>query len=66
MKILLNGVNKDVNTGITLKALIEQEGLAAKRLAAEVNGEIISKAEHGHTMLNESDKIEIVHAIGGG
>jgi len=66
MQIQLNGKNLTVESGLTLKQLIELQGLADKRLAAEVNMEIITKAEHQNTILNEGDSIEIVHAIGGG
>lgn len=66
MKIYLNGKEQQINPGTSLKQLIETEGLADKRLAAEVNQQIISKAEHANYPLKENDKIEIVHAIGGG
>jgi len=66
MQIQLNGKPQQVETGLTLSQLIEMQGLANKRLAAEVNREIIPKAEHPTTILNAGDNIEIVHAIGGG
>ncbi len=66
MKIQLNGKDLNLATGSTLQQLIESEGLTQKRLAAEVNHEIITKAEHPNTTLKDGDKVEIVHAIGGG
>jgi len=66
MKIQLNGAERQLNQGCTLRQLIETEGLAEKRLAAEVNREIITRSEHEQCILNEGDVIEIVHAIGGG
>ncbi len=66
MKIQLNGNEKQLENGSTLKQLIDNEGLFNKRLAAEVNQQIISKTEHTDFILHEGDKIEIVHAIGGG
>lgn len=66
MQIQLNGNSQKITAGLTLKQLIEIQGLAEKRLAAEVNQEIITKAEHQNTVLKEGDIIEIVHAIGGG
>jgi len=66
MKIILNGNELDLAENATLQTLIEQQGLAGKRLAAEVNLEIIPKAEHANYTLREQDKVEIVHAIGGG
>jgi len=66
MKIFLNGNEIQLEAGSTLKQLIENEGLANKRLAAEVNREIITRSEHTNHILNEGDAVEIVHAIGGG
>jgi len=66
MNIFLNGNELQLDTGTTLKQLIEKEGMAGKRLAAEVNREIITKSEHVNLVLNDGDKVEIVHAIGGG
>lgn len=66
MKIQFNGKELEIPAGTTLKQLIELQGLSNKRLAAEVNQQIITKAEHDLHVLNEQDTIEIVHAIGGG
>lgn len=66
MKIILNGNELTLATNSTLQDLIESQGLIGKRLAAEVNFEIIPKAKHANFILNEQDKVEIVHAIGGG
>ncbi len=66
MKIQLNGKQQQLEPGTTLQQLIEQQGLAGKRLAAEVNREIIPRAEHPNYVLNDQDSVEIVQAIGGG
>jgi len=66
MKIQLNGNERHIEPGTTLKQLIENEGMAGKRLAAEVNHEIITKTQHPSFVLKDGDIIEIVHAIGGG
>jgi len=66
MKILLNGQTLDLAENSTLLELIESQNLAGKRLAAEVNLEIIPKTEHANYILKNDDKVEIVHAIGGG
>lgn len=66
MNILLNGKELELPAGTTIKQLIEQEGMTGKRLAVEVNREIIPKTEHELHKLNDQDAIEIVHAIGGG
>ena len=66
MNILLNGDSSTVNEGTLLSQLIEELGLTGKRLAVEINKEIIPKSEHEKYVIQENDRIEIVHAIGGG
>ena len=66
MKIFFNGNELELATGTTLKQFIDHQGLAGKRLAAEVNLQIIPKADHQNLTLKDQDKVEIVHAIGGG
>jgi len=66
MKILFNGQTLDLAENSSLLDLIESQNLLGKRLAAEVNLEIIPKTEHANYILKNDDKVEIVHAIGGG
>ena len=49
-----------------LLALLEQQGLAERRVAVEVNGEIVPRGQHAHAQLKAGDRVEIVHALGGG
>ena len=66
MKIVLNGEDRELTAPTTVAQLLEQIGLAEKRVAVEVNLEIVPRSEHsGHT-LNDRDRVEIVQAIGGG
>lgn len=66
MQVKLNGEAADIPPNCTLAQLLEQAQMAGKRVAVELNGEIIPKSQHTHTTLNDADRIEIVHAIGGG
>lgn len=66
MQIQVNGEMLKVQDGTTLRGLIEELELGEKRLAIELNLEIIPRSEHVSTVLKESDRVEIVHAIGGG
>ena len=50
----------------TLLALLQQQGLAERRVAVELNGEIIPRSRHAQTTLKDGDRVEIVHALGGG
>lgn len=66
MNIRLNGDSYPLEDGATVAALIEQLTLAGRRLAVEVNEEVVPKSEHAARELAEGDRVEIVHAIGGG
>ncbi|MBB1486510.1 sulfur carrier protein ThiS [Oceanospirillum sediminis] len=66
MQIQVNGDTRTLDAGSTLLQLIQLLELEGKRIAVEINEEIVPRSEHGSTILNEGDNIEIVHAIGGG
>ena len=65
MNITVNGDNVEFN-GSTITDLVTQLSLTGRRLAVEVNRDIVPKSEHGEYRLSEGDNVEIVHAIGGG
>ncbi|MZR62853.1 sulfur carrier protein ThiS [Alcanivorax sp. DP30] len=65
MKLTVNGDTLTLN-GNTIADLVTQLELNGRRLAVEVNREIIPKSQHGDHTLNDGDVVEIVHAIGGG
>lgn len=66
MQIQLNGEPFDTQDGATLAQLVEQLDLVGKRIAIELNMEIVPRGEHAETALKEGDQVEVVHAIGGG
>ena len=66
MEIMLNGESRALATGCTLAGLLVDAGLAQRRVAVEVNGEIVPRARHEAHVLADGDRVEIVHALGGG
>jgi sulfur carrier protein len=50
----------------TIAQLIEQLGLTGKRIAIEINETTVPRSAHATTVLRSGDRVEIVHAIGGG
>ena len=66
MKIRLNGEDKDIEAGTTLPALVEGLSLAPERIAVELNGEVVRRAEWPRVTLREGDRVEVVHFVGGG
>lgn len=65
MQLQVNGDPLEFS-GKTISDLLDQLQLQGRRLAVEVNREIVPKGEHADFALSADDKIEIVHAIGGG
>lgn len=66
MQILLNGTPHDCPADTTLARLLEDNGYANRRVAVEINRQIIPRSQHGSTRLQPADEVEIVHAMGGG
>ncbi len=66
MNIQLNGRPMTLVNGACLIDLLQHEGLAERRVAVEVNGQIIPRGAHASHALDEGDQVEIVHALGGG
>jgi sulfur carrier protein len=66
MKIVLNGQERDIAAAISLAQLLETAGYANRRVAVEVNREIVPRSQYGERMIDAGDRVEIVHALGGG
>jgi sulfur carrier protein len=66
MRIHLNGEPIDLPTASTVVQLLLLQGLAERRVAVEVNGAIVPRSTHATQPLQEGDRVEIVHALGGG
>jgi len=66
MRIQLNGEPFELPDGQTVADLIGRLDLAGRRVAVELNLDIVPRSQHATTVLNEGDQIEVVHAIGGG
>ncbi|MCA1713892.1 MAG: sulfur carrier protein ThiS [Gammaproteobacteria bacterium] len=66
MQIRLNGEARTILPGVTVAQLLSETGLAGRRVAIEVNGEIVPRSAHATCALCDGDRVEIVHALGGG
>jgi sulfur carrier protein len=64
--IVLNGSDRQVDSNISVSRLLEELGLTEKRLAVEINQQIIPQSNFTDHILKEKDNVEIVQAIGGG
>jgi sulfur carrier protein len=66
MRIQLNGESYELPDGETVAALLNRLELTGRRIAVELNLDIVPRSQHASTALNEGDQVEVVHAIGGG
>ncbi len=66
MQVLINGESQKFDGEMTVSMLLQQSGLTGKRIAVEINEAIVPKSQHADTIIHDGDKIEIIHAIGGG
>lgn len=66
MRLVINGKEQSFSEPLTLAQLIEQLGMKGDRVAAELNRDIVSRAQWAQTDLKDGDQLEIVHFVGGG
>ena len=66
MTVKLNGETRECREGMTLAELVVELGLGAKRIAVEMNRDIVPREEYDQCRLQNGDEIEIVHFVGGG
>lgn len=66
MQLLINGKTTELPENLTARQLMERLELLGKRVALEVNGGIVPRSRYAEHILKEGDRVEIVHAIGGG
>ena len=63
---MLNGEAHDLRDGVTVDDLVRELGLNQRRIAIEVNRDILPRDAYLQHQLCEGDVVEIVHFIGGG
>lgn len=66
MHIQLNGEAYALSETLSVAGLLEHLQLAGRRVAVELNFEIVPRSLYETTFLKEGDALEVVHAIGGG
>ncbi|WP_372737028.1 sulfur carrier protein ThiS [Neptunomonas sp.] len=66
MELEVNGEVTQLAEGASLHDLVIKLDIVGQRIAIEVNQEIVPRSQHALHQLNAGDKVEVVHAIGGG
>jgi thiamine biosynthesis protein ThiS len=66
MRVVVNGENREVVEVGNLVELLKEMELPTERIAVELNKEVVRKKNWTETKINDGDKIEIIHFVGGG
>ena len=66
MQVTVNDEPRHLPLGATVADLVATLGLGPRRVAVEVNREIVARATYAATVLNDGDTVEIIHFVGGG
>ena len=66
IKIKINGKFSTINENLSLSTFLKELKIPLKKVAIELNQEIVDKKKIKYINLKQNDKIEIVHFIGGG
>jgi thiamine biosynthesis protein ThiS len=66
MRLSVNGEEREIEAGATIEKLLADLGLRARRVAVEVNREVVTRDAWPSTQLRERDHVEIVQFVGGG
>lgn len=66
LKVTVNGEDRALPSGSSVRVLLAEIGLAERKVAVERNLEIVPRSQYASTLLADGDAIEIVHFIGGG
>jgi len=64
--VVLNGEERPAPPEATVLALLETLGVAPARVAVEVNGDVLRRADFARRILRDGDRIELVQFVGGG
>lgn len=66
MRVYVNGEARELSEPISLAELIAHLDLPAARIAVELNLAVVRRNDWNSTVLQDQDRIEIVHFVGGG
>jgi len=66
VRILINGEKKELPGSISVSDLLDRFELPSQRVAIELNKIVIRKSNWAETLVNDGDRIEVVHFVGGG
>lgn len=64
--ITINGEIKEVPDNLTVHSMLDHFSLPSQLVAIELNKEVVRKKDWETTPVNDGDRVEVVHFVGGG
>ena len=66
IQVRLNGKDREIDSGLSVRELVESLDLNPKLIVVELNREILSRDRFGEIQVSQGDQVELVHFVGGG
>ena len=66
MQYVLNGESHETPGPLSVHDLLGRFDLRRQRVAVAINGEVVPKSRFAEASIREGDKVEVIHAVGGG
>ena len=66
MQLTINGEKRVIKESKNLADLIKELDIKAPNFAMALNQQVVPRSKYNSTSIKEDDKVEIVHAVGGG
>ena len=66
MQLTVNGEKRFIKESKNLADLIKELDIKAPNFAMALNQQVVPRSKYNSTSIKENDKVEIVHAVGGG
>lgn len=66
IRVRINGKDREIDDGLSVRALLESLDLKPGMVVVELNREILERDSYPTTTVSEGDTLELVHFVGGG
>ena len=66
MTIKLNGDSREIAAPLSISALLAELEIDARRVAVELNMDVVKKTAYDSSLIKDGDEVEIVNFVGGG
>ncbi|MFT6220781.1 MAG: sulfur carrier protein [Candidatus Endobugula sp.] len=66
LTISLNGEKVNLSEPLTINDLLAEKEYQNEKVALAINGSFVPRSQYGETIINDSDEVDVIQAVGGG